>query len=174
MKKLWVFIVFFVVGCEVYTTETKTPTLSGKYVVNLIQMYPTDQDVSPNRTYYPSDTFISELPYPFDTLVIGNFFLHFDYSMVMMKRMGVDFGGRDIWEIGPTPYYIRNGTPFYTGDLQFTYEYKKGGNTHWVTSTFTIIDDGYEHLIIQTKGYWPNVEMGENLHTTFTLTRVGP
>lgn len=174
MKNLWILLVFSILGCEVYTTETKTPTLSGKYVVNLIQMYPTDQDVTPGRTFYPADTFTSELPYPFDTLIIGDFFIHFDYSMVMLNRLGVDFGGRDMWEIGPEPYYLRNATPYYTGDLQFDYDYVKGGDIHQVRSTFSVVEDGLEHLVLQTKGYWPNVEMGENLHTTFILTRVGP
>ena len=167
-------LLIFLSSCETYVTERKTVTLSGKYVISKVRIQSADQNTSSDSNYLTMDIVETVMPYPFDSFMVDNLFLHFDYSQVMLNLEGVQAGGRDIWEIGPYRYWILNSTPYYSGDLQFTYEYTKGNQLHKPTLTFTIEDDGLEHLQLKSKGIWPSKEFGEQVIITFFLTRLGP
>jgi hypothetical protein len=69
---------------------------------------------------------------------------------------------------------VLNNSPYYPGDLQFTYAYYKSGYKFEPTLTFSIEHDGLENLQIKSKGVWPSKEMGEEIVITFFMTRVGP
>ena len=50
----------------------------------------------------------------------------------------------------------------------------EGGQLHKPTLTFSIEDDGLEHIQLKSKGVWPSKEFGEQVIITFFLMRVGP
>ena len=171
----YIFLILFLFSsCEMYVTEKKTVTLSGKYVISKVRVQSADQNMSSDTNYLTMDMVHTVMPYPFDTFMVDDLFIHFDYSQVMLNLDGVQAGGRDVWEIGPYKYWIFNSTPYYSGDLQFSYEYFKGGQLHKPTLTFSIEDDGLEHIQLKSKGVWPSKEFGEQVIITFFLMRVGP
>jgi hypothetical protein len=171
----WISILLFLLtSCEVYVTPETNVTLSGKYVVSKVRVQPVDQNLSSDTNYFTTDIFESQMPYPFDSFMVDNFFVHFDYSTVHLNQVGVNPGGADMWEIGPHFYWVLNNSPYYPGDLQFTYAYYKSGYKFEPTLTFSIEHDGLENLQIKSKGVWPSKEMGEEIVITFFMTRVGP
>ena len=91
MKKYIVILCLFFCSCEVYFTEHKDLTLSGKYVVSKIQITSVDQNQSPDSTYLAGSSYINNyMGDPFDTININNFYIHFDYSTVSFGLLGVD------------------------------------------------------------------------------------
>ena len=175
MKKIVLITLLFFTSCQLYVTERKDVTLSGKYVVSKLEVTTVDQGQPKNRIYLIGDTYVNDgLGHPFNKIPINNFYIHFDYSTVRMDWTRTE-SGRDIWRYGMYPneifYKIFGTTPFHSGDLQFDYVSKDGTLR---TLRFTIEDDGLETLQLKLNGFWSNGQLGEKQVMTMSLTRVGP
>lgn len=176
MKKLVLVILLFLTSCQFYVTEIKDVTLSGKYVISKIEITNVDQNQTKDESYLLGDTYRnSKLPDPFNEIKINNFYIHFDYSTIRMKLIGVTPSGEDIWYYGTNPnfifYKLFGTTPFHSGYVQYHYTSKDGGN---YSMTFLIEDDGLETLQLKSSGAWFNGKMGQKQVMTLFLTRVGP
>lgn len=177
MKRLIIiFLMLALTSCERYVTEIKEVTLSGKYVVSKLEITNVDQNQSRDSLYLMGTTYINKgLPKPFDLIKINQLYIHFDYSTVRMKQLGVTKYGQDIWEYGSSPneifYRIFRTTKYHSGYLQYDYTTTDGRH---VQLTFMIEDDGLETLQLKSSGAWFNGKMGEKQVMTMSLTRVGP
>lgn len=170
MGKIYIILcLFLLTSCERYVTECATATLSGKYVISKVRIQSVKQNTSKDSTLYTGDLCVTHMPAPFDSFYVDEFKLHMGYDLISFPFYGVDSRGRDLYTTN-TFYSIYNCTPYYVGDLRFTYEYK---NVSY-TLTFFIEDDGLEHVQIKTKGVWPYGKWGEDVMYTFFLTRTGP
>lgn len=176
MRYILLTILLTLYSCQFYVTETKSVSLSGKYVVSKLEITNVDQNQTKDQRYLLGTTFRSDdWPEPFNYIPINNFYIHFDYSTIRMGFRGVTNSGEDIWAYGTHPNYIYydvfGGTPFYSGNLQFDYLKKNGGQQRM---TFMIEDDGLETLQLKSSGVWPSGKMGQKQVMTLYLTRVGP
>ncbi len=81
-------------------------TLSGKYYVSKLEVIITENTSHPdttfkNITFLTGETFVDHsLPSPFDSIVVGDFYMDFEYSTVRLNWVKRDYVGRDIWEYG--------------------------------------------------------------------------
>jgi hypothetical protein len=178
MRRIVGFLIFlvFLSGCEKYVVETSDITLSGKYVISKIHITNVDQNQTPDSLYLIGSTYVNHnLPKPFDSLVINDFYLHMDYSTIRINLLGVTPTGKDIWEYGISPneifYNVLGNNSYNNGFLQFTYVTSAGNAA---TMTFLIEDDGFESLQLKSEGAWFESEMGQKQVMTLGLTRVGP
>lgn len=175
MKKIILIIILFLSSCQLYVTEIKDVTLSGKYVVSKLEVTTVDQGHPKNKIYLLGDTYLNDnLGHPFNEILINNFYIHFDYSTVRMDWIRTE-SGRDIWEYGMSPNYIfyKNfgRTPFHSGYIQFDYISKDGNPRSFKC---IIEDDGLETLQLRSFESWPRGQFGEKEVITMLLTRVGP
>lgn len=169
-------LVFLLLSCEAYVTEKSDLTLSGKYVVSKLHITNVDQNQTPDSLYLLGTTYDNDaMPHPFDVIPINNFYIHFDYSTIRMKLLGVNQGGQDIWQYGTSPneifYRVLNNNAYDLGYIQFDYV-TQNGSTRRIT--FHIEHDGYESLQLKSSGGWFNGKHGEKQVMTMYLTRVGP
>ena len=176
MKRFILLTLLLFTSCQLYVTEIKDVTLSGKYVVSKMEITIVDQNQTKDSLYLVGSTYRnSKLPDPFNVISINNFYIHFDYSTVRMKLLGVTNSGQDRWFYGSDPNYIfyKNfgGTPFHAGYIQYHYTTKEGSH---VSVTFLIEDDGLETLQLKSSGAWFSGKLGEKQVMTISLTRVGP
>jgi len=176
MKKIILIILLLFTSCQLYVTERKDVTLSGKYVVSKLEITNVDQNQTKDAMYLLGSSYKNpKLPDPFNEIIINHFYIHFDYSTVRMKFIGVSPSGQDIWFYGSEPNYIfyKNfgGTPFHAGYIQYHYKTKDG---NYVSVTFMIEDDGLETLQLKSSGAWFSGKLGEKQVMTMSLTRVGP
>lgn len=164
-------------SCEMFVLDTQTLTLSGKYVVSKLDITNVDQTTEKDSIYTIGDTYYAknQTPHPFDSIVINRFYIHLDESSIRLNLLGVDFGGRDIWEYGsydnPIFYSVFHNTSYSNGYLQFSYKTKKG---ELKTLTFLIEHDGLETLQLKNSGIWLRGKDGQKQIMTLYLTRVGP
>lgn len=176
INKIFLFLFLTILSsCERYVTEIKDLTLSGKYKLSLLDVTSVDQNVSRDSVYRPGSVYLnSNLPEPFDSMVINRFYIHLDYITIRLNLIGVTPDGRDMWEYGnpdhPIFYRVLNNNSYFNGFLQFNYT--TGGLIR--NMTFLIEDDGFESLQLQSAGLWAKGELGEKQVMTFVLTRVGP
>jgi hypothetical protein len=178
MRRIVGILMFLVLlsGCEKYVVEKSDVTLSGKYVISKLNVINVDQSQTPDSLYLMGSTYVNHnLPKPFDSIVIDNFYLHMDYSTIRLNMLGVTSTGQDIWEYGNSPdeifYRILGNNSYCSGYLQFTY-ITSAGNA--ATMTFLIEDDGFESLQLKSEGAWFEGDMGQKQVMTLGLTRVGP
>lgn len=176
MKKYSTLIFLFFTSCQLFVTEIKDVTLSGKYVVSKIEITNVDQNQTRDSLYLVGSIFKnSKLADPFNYIPINNFYIHFDYSTVRMKLVGVKPTGEDVWLYGSEPNYIFyrqfGRTPFHSGYIQYQYTTKEGIEN---LVTFMIEDDGLESLQLKSSGAWFNGKLGQKQVMTLSLTRVGP
>ena len=175
MKKFIFLVCLFLTSCQLYVTEIKDVTLSGKYVVSKLEVTTVDQGQPKNKIYLVGDTYMNNnLGHPFNRIPINNFYIHFDYSTVRMDWIRTD-SGRDIWGYGMSPneiFYENFGrTTFHSGYIQFDYISKNGSSKSF---RFIIEDDGLETLQLRSFESWPNAQFGGKEVVTMLLTRVGP
>jgi hypothetical protein len=178
MRRIFGILVFLVLltGCEKYVVEKSDITLSGKYVISKLNIINVDQNQTVDSLYLMGSTYVNHnLPKPFDSLVIDNFYLHMDYSTIRINMLGVTSTGQDIWEYGNSPdeifYRILGNNSYNNGFIQFTYVTSTGNAS---TMTFLIEDDGFESLQLKSEGAWFEGDMGQKQVMTLGLTRVGP
>lgn len=176
MKKITLITLLLFTSCQLYVTEKKDVTLSGKYVVSKLEITNVDQNQTRDSLYLVGSVYRNpQLPDPFNNISINNFYIHFDYSTVRMKLVGVYPSGQDMWFYGSGPNYIfyKNFgvTPFHSGYIQYHYKTKDGSG---ISMTFMIEDDGLETLQLKSSGAWFDGELGQKQVMTISLTRVGP
>lgn len=176
MRILILILTLFLTSCERYVTEIKDLSLSGKYVVSKLEITNVDQNSTRDSLYLLGTTYINRnLSSPFDTIKINNFYIHFDYSTVRMKLMGVTQAGQDIWQYGISPdwifYRTFGTTAYHNGYIQYDYKSKNGS---YPRVTFLIEDDGMESLQLKSSGGWFTGKEGQKQVMTLFLTRVGP
>lgn len=179
MRNLILILIVFLTltGCQYYVFDSSDLTLSGKYVVNRLEITNVDQATTKDSIYRLGDTYLAKgyLPHPFDSIRINRFYLHFDYSTIRMNLLTTTPDGRDVWEYGNAPYEIFyriiGNYAFSHGYIQFTYinRYKQASNM-----TFLIEEDGFETLQLRSSGAWFNGKEGQKQVMTLYLTRVGP
>jgi hypothetical protein len=162
-------------SCQLYITEVKDVTLSGKYVVSKLEITSVDQSSPRIEKFFIGQTYVNNaLGHPFNKIQINNFYIHFDYSTIRMGEIEVE-DDRDIWDYGMSPkeifYRVFGTTPFHSGYLEFDYLSKDGSRR---SMKFIIEDDGLETLQLRSTGIWPNNQFGEKQVMTLFLTRVGP
>jgi len=168
---------FFLASCEKFVVETSDVTLSGKYVVSMIDITNVDQSTEKDSLYRVGSTYFNKenMSDPFDSIVINRFYLHLDYSTIRFNLVGVTQEGRDIWEYGesnnPIFYQILSNNAYNSGYLRFTY---RSTNNETNTLTFLIEDDGYETLQLKSSGAWLKGKEGQKQIMTLYLSRVGP
>jgi hypothetical protein len=168
-------LIILLSSCERYALPISDLTLSGKYKLTLLDVTSVDQNVSKDSLYRAGSVYLnSNLPKPFDSIVLNRFYIHLDYSTIRMNLLGVGTTGNDIWEYGSSPnfifYRVLNNTTYNHGYLQFDYENQTGSKT----LTFHIEEDGIETLQLQSTGSWARGKFGEKQVLTFVWTRVGP
>lgn len=177
MKKvLFLIVVFLITSCEQYVTEMKDVTLSGKYVISKLEITNVDQNQTRDSLYLVGTSYVNHnLPHTFDSIRINNSYIHFDYSTVRMKLLGVSQSGQDIWQYGNSPneifYRCFGRTPYTAGYVQYDYNSQSGSHPQ---VTFLIEDDGLESLQLKSSGAWFNGKFGQKQVMTLSLTRVGP
>ena len=178
MKRIVGILMFLVLitGCEKYVVEKSDITLSGKYVLSKLNVANVDQNQTPDSLYLLGSTYINyNLPKPFDSIVIDDFYIHMDYSTIRLNLMGVTPTGKDIWEYGSSPneifYFVWGNNSYNSGRIEFTY-YTSDSVPH--TMNFMIEDDGFESLQLKSWGQWVEGPMGQKQVMTLSLTRVGP
>ena len=181
MKKLILILSIFLLGCEKYITNVSDLTMSGKYVVSKLQVIQTSNPTSKDTTYLNNQLFVSpNLPDPFDSIRINNFYIHFTYSNVMIYWLGNDANtGREIWRYGQRMndqiFYHRVPWTFdgYSlGAIRFHYQPKNRGSITPVT--FNVDSDRFESLQLSGLEFTPSGPNGSRYRLIFTLTRVGP
>ena len=175
MKKTILLILLLFTSCQLYITEVKDVTLSGKYVVSKLEITSVDQSSPRIEKFFIGQTYVNNaLGHPFNKIQINNFYIHFDYSTIRMGEIEVE-DDRDIWDYGMSPkeifYRVFGTTPFHSGYLEFDYLSKDGSRR---SMKFIIEDDGLETLQLRSTGIWPNNQFGEKQVMTLFLTRVGP
>ena len=163
------------ISCEKYGTGT-TLSLSGKYVLTLLDVTSVDQNTSKDSLYRPGTVYKNKsLPHPFDSMVINRFYIHLTYSEIRMNLLGVTPEGRDIWQYGDSPneifYRVYGNNTYNSGTLNFTYIAKDKTPR---TMNFLIEQDGFESLQFKSSGTWIKSEYGEKQILTMVLSRVGP
>ena len=169
-------ILLVLFSCEKYVTRESTVTLSGKYVVSVLDITNVDQNETRDSLYTIGSVYKNPLlPKPFDSIRINRFYIHLDYSTIKMNILGVTPDGRDIWQYGNSPneifYKIFGNNAYNNGYLQFTYN---ASNDYMRTMTFFIEDDNTEYLQLKSSGSWFKGKFGEKQVMTLRLTRVGP
>lgn len=169
-------VMMFSTSCEKYVAGTTT-TLSGKYLITRLTIKSVDQNVTGDSVYRSGDVFIDNnptTPKPFDTLVVGRTFIHFDYLLLNLRYLGVDPTGADLWDSRYQTFYkILGNNQWQEGYLNFTYtDAAKTRTTQ--TCTFQITEDNLESVELVSSGKWPSYKFGEKKIMILNLTRVGP
>lgn len=180
MKKsiitLLIFCILFLTNCEKYVAGTNV-TLSGKYLITRVTIKSVDQNVTGDSVYRSGDVFIDNspsTPKPFDSISVGQTFIHFDYMLINLRYIGVNPTGQDIWDTRYQTYYrILGNNQFQEGYLQFTYNDAAKTRTTQ-TCTFQITEDKLESLELVSSGKWPSYKFGEKKIMIMNLVRVGP
>lgn len=180
MKIFLIFLSFLLVGCEKYVTETSTLTLSGKYVLSKLTIIETSQPISKDTTYLSGQTFTNtNLPDPFDTIKVDNFYIHFDYASIRMVWYNrIQNGQRDRWEYGESPndiFYSRvpwSYDAYNLGKIQFLYK-PKDRNTYQPV-LLQVDSDLFESLQLSGLDFAPYGKDGPHYRLIMSFNRVGP
>ena len=177
MKRIFILftIICLFVSCEKYSTGTNL-SLSGKYVLTLLDVTSVDQNTSKDSLYRPGMVYKNKnLPHPFDSMIINRFYIHLTYAEIRMNLLGVTPEGRDMWQYGDSPneifYRVYGNNTYNSGTLNFTYISRDKTPR---TMNFLIEQDGFESLQLKSSGTWIKGEYGEKQILTMVLSRVGP
>ena len=180
MKKLIFLFLPFLSSCEKYVTNVSDLTLSGKYVVSKVTVIQTSQAITRDTTYLSNTLFVSNsLPDPFDSILVNNFYIHFDYTSVRLNWYNrLQNGQRDRWEYGESPYdifYWRvpfSFDAYNLGKIQF--DYKPKDRNSYTRVTFQVDSDLLESLQLSGLEYAPYGKDGPHYRLVLSLNRVGP
>lgn len=180
MKKILIILSFLSSGCIKYTTEISDLTLSGKYVVSKVTVIQTSQVNSKDTTYLSGQIFKNKsLPDPFDSIVVDNFYLHFDYSSIrMVWKDRMQNGQRDRWEYGESPneiFYSRvpwSYDAFTLGKIQF--DYKPNDMNSYRKIILQVDSDLLESIQLSGLDFAPYGKDGPHYRLILSLNRVGP
>ncbi len=180
MKKYILLFLPFFSSCEKFVTETSDLTLSGKYVVSKLTVIQTSQPLSQDTTYLSGSLFTNaNLPDPFDSIKVDNFYLHFDYSTVRLIWYNrLQNGQRDRWEYGESPNEIIYWRVPYSFDAynygKIQFDYKPKDRLSYARITFNIDSDLLESLQLSGLEFAPYGKDGPHYRLILSLNRVGP
>jgi hypothetical protein len=157
MKKLCLLLLILVLtSCEKYVTEISDLTISGRYVVYQVDVIYSD---SQSQTFIGGQTYVGQLPHPFDNIQINNFYMLFDgagftgfYKLVRLQPFQ-----SNLWLYGNNKdlfYQVSGNNGYNLGNLVLTY--KPIGSEIFKTMIFKIEEDGYEHLKLLHSGIYNN------------------
>lgn len=167
MKQVFVLflLIFSLSSCSKYV-EPSLLSLSGEYRVDKITYEQTDNTINNNEmVFYPGDMYINPNDsHPFDTIPVGFYKMHFDYTIVRFSPQQ-NMDGSTTWT-EQYFYNVYNQTTNYGGDLTIDMNGSK--------RIFTIVEDGFEYIILRSKGAWFSGSSGPNESITLFLTRTGP
>lgn len=174
-------MVIFLFGCEKFVTEVSDLTLSGKYKVSKLQVIQTANPTLKDTTYLNNQLFVNQnLPDPFDSIRINDFYIHFTYSNVMIGWVGNNPNtGREVWKYGQglneLIFYHRipwTYDAYSLGKIQF--EYKPINRGTIVPVILQVDSDLFESLQLSGLEFSPAGANGSRYRLVFTLSRVGP
>ena len=176
MKKLlFCLLLFTLVSCEKYVTETSTITLSGKYILQKLSIIQIENPTDSIRNYVVGDMVINRfLPDPFDTLKVGAFTMDFNYSTLRMNYLR-RANESDLWEYGMSPneiFWLRVPLSFdaYTfGKISFEYKPKDEGSYRKII--LSIDSDLTESLQLSGLDFSPYGKNGPKYRYIFHLKR---
>lgn len=180
MKKYLLILTLFLISCEKYVTNVSDLTLSGKYVVSKITVIQTAQTTKRDTTYLSGTLFRNtSLPDPFDSILVDNFYVHFDYSTIRLIWFNrFQNGMRDRWLYGESPNEIMYWRVPYSydaynlGKIQFDYKPIKRGS--YTRITLQVDSDLQESLQLSGLDFAPNGKDGPHYRLILSLNRVGP
>ena len=181
MKKYILIFCLFLVSCQKYTTEISDLTMSGKYKVSKLQVIQISNPSGRDSTYLSNHVYINRnLPDPFDTIRVNDFYIHFTYMNVMLGWLGNDpFSGREMWKYGQkgNELIFYNRIPFtfdaYSlGKIKFNYIPTNKGVVFPVI--LQVDSDMFESLQLSGLEFTTNGANSTRYRLIFTLTRVGP
>ena len=166
-------------------------TLSGKYYVSKLELIIIENPSHPdttfkNITFLNGETFVNHsLPSPFDSIVVGDFYMDFDYSYLRMNWIKRNVRN-NIWEYGiykldvrypeqvPGEIMYRRDPWSYNnydlGDIYFSY-YPK--NLKGQEKTVRLHVDSDLLTTLQLSGFevWPYGENGPKMRLIISLIR---
>lgn len=181
MRKYFLVLLFFFTSCQKFTTEISDLTMSGKYKVSKLQVIQISNPSGRDSTYLSNQVFINnQLPDPFDTIKINDFYIHFTYMNVMIGWLGNDpFSGKEVWKYGQkmNELIFYNRVPFtfdaYSlGKIQFNYIPTNKGVVFPVI--LQIDSDTFEGLQLSGLEFTKSGANSTKYRLIFSLTRVGP
>jgi hypothetical protein len=153
------------VSCVKYS-QPKLLSLNGEYRIDKVTYEKVDNsDTTDYMVFYPGDLYVNPNDIsPFDTIAVGFFKLHMDYSMIRFSPNELPDGSTQ-W--GKEYFYDVVGDTYTNlGNLIIEFEGTR--------KVFNIIEDGAETLVLRSTGQWANGSAGANESITLFLTRVGP
>lgn len=182
MKKIIVLFFIFICfsSCEKYVTNVSTLTLSGKYVVSKLVVIQTSQPTTKDTTYLSGQLFVNKnLPDPFDSIKVNNFYMHFDYSSLRMIWYNrIQNGQRDKWEYGESPneiFYWRVPYSFNAYNLgMIQFDYRPKDKNAFTRITLQIDSDLTESIQLSGLDFAPSGKDGPHYRLIISLNRVGP
>jgi len=153
-------------------------TLSGKYVLSklvLVEGSTLKDSVIQSGQLFTS----SDLPDPFDSLKVNDFFIHFDYSTIRMVWYNKNQTGQgDRWEYGESPYeiyYYRvpwSYDAYNLGKIQF--DYKPKDKSSYRRVILQVDSDLLESIQLSGLYFSPIGNNGPNYKLVMSFTRIGP
>ena len=168
MKSILYFVLsFFLLTSCIKYEQPKLLSLSGEYRIDKVTYEEIDNTSSSNNmVYYPGDLYVNpNEKFPMDSIEVGFTRIHMDYSMMRFKPINSPDGSVN-WTKEYFYYVYGQNTQFDLGYIQV--------NIDGSTSTFKIVDDGTEGLVLRTTGTWANGNAGSDVSVTLVMTRVGP
>lgn len=180
MKKYFILLLFPFYSCEKFVTETSDLTMSGKYVVSKVSVIQTAQATRTDSVFLSNTLFVSHsLPDPFDSILVNNFYLHFDYSTIRMNWFNRNQNGqRDRWEYGESPNEINYWREPYSYDAytlgKISFLYKPKDENSYRKLTFQVDSDLLETLQLSGLDFAPYGKDGPHYRVILSLNRVGP
>jgi hypothetical protein len=180
MKKLLLILLILLLSCEKYSVGNSELTLSGKYVVSKLTVIQTSQAATKDTTYLSGGLFANNnLPDPFDSIKVDNFYVHFDYTSIRMVWYDrLQNARRDKWEYGEPPneiFYTRvpwSYDRYVLGKIQFEYIPKGRNSYHKII--FQVDSDLIETLQLSGLDFAPYGKDGPHYRLVLSLNRVGP
>lgn len=179
MKNYLIILILTLCSCEKYVTEVSDLTMSGKYVVSKLAVIQVINPTLTDTVYFSNDLFVNNnLPDPFDSIKVNNFYIHFDYSTVRIGWIGTTNTGREIWKYGENPNFIFYNRVPWTFDAytlgKIAYEYIPTDRNSVSRVVFQVESDLFETLQLSGFEFVSNNRMGTKSRLVFSLTRVGP
>lgn len=152
MKKYIVFILLIFTSCEKYVTNVSDLTLSGRYIVNQIDVIYSDR---PSQKFIGGQTYKSDMPQPFDSITVNGFYILLDGSGTIgfFKLVRLQPFSSNKWLYGNNKdlyFNVYGNNAYNLGYLNF--RYIPIGSNGYQNVSFKIEEDGFENLKLLTTG----------------------
>jgi hypothetical protein len=177
MRTFILFFLVFLTSCEKFTTEISDLTLSGKYVLSKLTVIETSQSNKIDTIYSINQLYINNsLSDPFDSMRVGDFHIHFDYSSVrLVWRNRAQSGMGDRWLYGEPPNEIFYSRVPWTYDAytfgKISFNYKTKDVDSYQRMIFNVDSDLLESIQLSGLSYSKN---NKNYRLILNMERIGP